>query len=36
MRLHRNNAAEWFMWFVLLPAFAVVWVLERLRKMRRG
>jgi len=26
---HRNNAAEWVMWVVLLPAVPVVWVVQR-------
>lgn len=32
MNLHRNNAAEWIMWFCLLPAFGIVWVIEKLKK----
>ena len=30
--LHRKNAAEWVMWFCLLPAFAAVWTFDRLRR----
>jgi hypothetical protein len=26
---HRNNAAEWILWFVLLPAWPVAWVIDR-------
>ena len=29
---HRNNAAEWVMWFCLLPVFALVWVWERIKR----
>ena len=25
---HRNNAAEWLLWFVLLPAAPVAWLIE--------
>jgi hypothetical protein len=31
-RLHRNNAAEWVMWFVLLPAWPVAWVIDRVSR----
>jgi len=34
--LHRNNAAEWILWAVLLPAVPVVWLIERLRKPNRS
>jgi hypothetical protein len=27
---HRNNAAEWVMWVLLLPAVPVVWLLQRI------
>jgi hypothetical protein len=27
---HRNNAAEWVMWALLLPAVPVVWVVEKI------
>ncbi|HSU67660.1 MAG TPA: hypothetical protein VLJ39_12370 [Tepidisphaeraceae bacterium] len=27
---HRNNAAEWVLWAVLLPAVPVVWVITRI------
>jgi hypothetical protein len=26
---HRNNAAEWVIWALLLPAVPVVWVVQR-------
>jgi hypothetical protein len=32
MNLHRNNAAEWIMWFCLLPVFGIVWVIAKLKK----
>ena len=32
MNLHRNNAAEWILWFCLLPAFGVAWVIEKIKK----
>jgi hypothetical protein len=28
---HRNNAAEWLMWVCLLPVFAIVWVMHKIR-----
>ena len=34
MNLHRNNAAEWVMWFCLLPVFAAVVVVEKIRSQR--
>jgi hypothetical protein len=27
---HRNNAAEWVIWAMLLPAVPIVYVLEKL------
>jgi hypothetical protein len=27
---HRNNAAEWVIWGLLLPAFPLMWTLERI------
>jgi hypothetical protein len=36
MNLHRNNAAEWVLWAVLLPAVPVVWLIERVRLRKRG
>jgi len=35
MNLHRNNAAEWVMWVCLLPAFGVVWLIEKMFLPRR-
>jgi len=34
--LHRNNAAEWILWAVLLPAVPVAWLIERMRNRRAG
>jgi hypothetical protein len=36
MNLHRNNAAEWMMWFCLLPAFGIAWIGNRLKLRRRS
>lgn len=33
MNLHRNNAAEWLMWFCLLPLFIIVLVAVKLRRI---
>ena len=30
--LHRNNAAEWVMWAVLLPLVPVAWVIQKIRR----
>jgi hypothetical protein len=35
MNLHRNNAAEWVLWVVMLPAFAVVWAVTQVQSMSR-
>jgi hypothetical protein len=32
--LHRNNAAEWVMWVVLLPLVPIVWLFDRLAKVK--
>jgi hypothetical protein len=32
MNLHRNNAAEWIMWFCQLPLFGIAWVIEKMKK----
>jgi hypothetical protein len=32
MNLHRNNAAEWVMYAVLLPLVPLVWTWQRLRR----
>ena len=29
--LHRNNVAEWVMWFALLPVWLVVLLMQRFR-----
>jgi hypothetical protein len=29
---HRNNAAEWIMWFCLLPVFGVLWIIDSMKK----
>jgi hypothetical protein len=31
---HRNNAAEWVMWAVLLPAVPVVWIMGKVGTLR--
>jgi hypothetical protein len=31
---HRKNAAEWIMWFCLLPLFAACWIREKLNYHR--
>jgi hypothetical protein len=28
---HRNNAAEWLLWALLIPAVPVVWLVEKIR-----
>ena len=33
--LHRNNAAEWILWAVLLPAVPIVWLIERMRARKQ-
>jgi hypothetical protein len=33
--LHRNNAAEWVMWFCLLPLAVAVWTASLFRRPRR-
>ena len=33
MNLHRNNAAEWIMWFCLLPVFAVARMMSIRRRL---
>jgi hypothetical protein len=34
--LHRNNAAEWFMWACLLPVFAVLVLVDKIKGNREG
>ncbi len=34
--LHRNNVAEWVMWFALLPLVPVVWAWERVARIGRS
>jgi hypothetical protein len=36
MNLHRNNAAEWTMWFCLLPVFGVMALVEKIKGDREG
>jgi hypothetical protein len=28
---HRNNAAEWLLWLLLIPAVPVVWIVAKIR-----
>ena len=37
MNLHRNNAAEWTMWAILLPFMLIAWLIDRaLSRIRRA
>jgi hypothetical protein len=36
MNLHRNNAAEWVMWFCLLPVFGVMLLIDKMKCDREG
>ena len=29
---HRNNAAEWLLWLLLIPAVPVVWIVGKIRR----
>jgi hypothetical protein len=29
---HRNNAAEWILWLLLIPAVPVVWIVGKIRR----
>jgi hypothetical protein len=29
---HRNNAAEWCLWTLLLPLVPIVWMFERVKR----
>jgi hypothetical protein len=33
--LHRNNAAEWVMWAVLVPLVPIAWIIEKLKSRGR-
>ena len=34
--LHRNNAAEWVLWVILLPVVPVAWAWEKVATIRRS
>jgi hypothetical protein len=29
---HRNNAAEWLLWLLLIPAVPVAWIVAKIRR----